>query len=562
MTTQRSDWDAIVVGGGLGGLTSAAYLAASGRKVLVLEQHDWAGGNSHVFRRRRKYEFDVGVHYLGDCGEDGIIPTVLRGLGADGRVEFHQLNPDGFDKIVMPGLTFDVPSNWDEFQRRLETTFPEEVEGIREYVEVVRATGGEQHFALGWAPDMPFEEIMEGTQYLQGWGWHKLVTLFDHCKLSTRLRTVLAAQSPNYGLGPTEVSVATHSMITDHYIRGAYHPVGGGQMIAATLTEVLEAHGGEMRTNSQVDRIQVVDNVVTGVALADGTELTAPLVISNADYRRTILDLVGAEHFAPELVRDTKEASMGLPFATVYVALDRELDTRPEDANMWWYAGDDIEHLYESLHNDGQPEEIKHLFISFASRKDNDSRHMHPKGHSTFQLITLCPPGYAGWGVENGPADGEKYRRNPDYLAEKERFTEAVVKAGERALGPFRDSIVHLEMASPLTQERYTRSTGGTPFGMAKWGDAGQRPVFETGVGGLYVVGQSTQFGSGITGVMAGGMVCAGQIMGRPLLFGEVSKGSVVGNRELLPERPAGWDPVAVSRGAARADARGLATLA
>ncbi len=561
MTTQRSDWDAIVVGGGLGGLTSAAYLAASGRKVLVLEQHDWAGGNSHVFRRRRRYEFDVGVHYLGDCGEDGIIPTVLRGLGAEDRMEFHELNPDGFDKIVMPGLTFEVPADWDEYERRLEASFPEEVDGIREYIQVVKGTGQEQHFALAWSPEMPFDEIIEGTQTLQGWGWQKLVTLFDHCKLSTRLRTVLAAQSPNYGLGPADATVATHAMISDHYIRGAYHPVGGGQMIAATLTEVLEAHGGEMRTNARVDRIEVVDKVVTGVVLEDGTTLSSPMVISNADYKRTILDLVGGEHFAPELVKDTEEASMGLPFATVYVALDRELDTRPKDANMWWYAEDNIEHLYESLHNDGQPEEIKNLLISFASRKDSDSRHMHPAGHSTFQLITLCPPGYEGWGVENGPTDGEKYRRNPQYLAEKERFTEAVVKAGERALGPFRDSIVHLEMASPLTQERYTRSSGGTPFGMAKWGADGQKPVFETGVDGLFVVGQSTQFGSGITGVMAGGMACAGLIMGRPLLFGEVKKGSVVGNRELLPERPAGWDPVAVSRGAARANARGLATL-
>ncbi|MEK8104488.1 FAD-dependent oxidoreductase [Micromonospora sp. M12] len=72
-------WDAIVVGAGLGGLVCAAYLAADGRQVLVTEQHDVVGGNSHVFRRRRAYEFDVGVHYLGDCGPDGVLPAILAG---------------------------------------------------------------------------------------------------------------------------------------------------------------------------------------------------------------------------------------------------------------------------------------------------------------------------------------------------------------------------------------------------------------------------------------------------------------------------------------------------
>ena len=559
MTTPRSDWDAVVVGGGIGGLTCAAYLAASGVRVLVLEQHDWVGGNSHVFRRRSKYEFDVGVHYLGDCGEGGIIPTVLRGLGAGDRVQFHQLDPERFDRIKLPDMTFDVPSDWEEYRRRLVAAFPEQEAGIREFIAICRAVGEEQHWALLWTPDIPFERIVEGTQTVQQWGHLRLTDLFDHCGLSMKLRTVLAAQSPNYGMGPKQATVATHAMVTDHYIRGAYYPAGGGQMIAATLTEVLEANGGELRTNSQVDRIEVVQNAVTAVVLEDGTRLETSLVISNADYKRTVLDLVGPEHFTPEVVHDTREASMGLPFATVYVALDRELEDLPE-ANIWWYDEENIEALYESLHADKQPDEVRHLFISFSSRKESDTRHLYPEGHSTFQLITLCPPSYRGWGVERGPVDGEKYRRNPDYLAEKERFTEAVVNAGEQALGPFRDNITHLELATPLTQERYTRSTGGTPFGMARWGTEGQRPEFSTGVDGLFVVGQSTQSGSGITGVMVGGMACAGQIIGRPLLIGEVYQGAVIGKAD-LPDRPDGWDPLAVSRGAARVHAKGLATL-
>ncbi|MEU1455714.1 phytoene desaturase family protein [Streptomyces avermitilis] len=556
-TNTEEQWDAIIVGGGLGGLTCAAHLAATGRRVLVLEQHDWAGGNSHVFRRRRAYEFDVGVHYLGDCGPDGIIPAILSGLGAGDRIRFRELDRDCFDQILIPELTLDVPADWDTYLARLERALPEDTEGLRTFTRICRAVGGEQRWALLTDADLP--RIAAGTEHVRAWGRRPLTALFDHCGLSTRARTVLAAQSPNYGMGPDIATVATHAMVTDHYIRGAYVPVGGGQSLAATLIEVLEAHGGELRTRSRVTSIDVAERTVTGVRLADGTSLGAPLVISGADYRRTVLDLVGAEHFSPQIVRATREATVGLPFATVYVALDRP-PARQAEANIWWYAHEDIGELYRGLYSGEQPDDVRFLFISFASLKEPGARHLCPPGHTNFQLMTMCPPGYRHWGVTRGPAEGGRYRREPAYLAEKRRFTDAVLRAGERVLGPFRDHITHLELATPLTQERYTLSTGGSPFGLATWGATGARPDTSTGVKGLHVVGQSTRYGSGITGVMVSGTACASRILGRPLLT-EAHAGAVFGDPGRLPARAAGWDPLAVSRGAARRDARGLAKV-
>lgn len=554
MTAGEESWDAIVVGGGLGGLTAAAYLAVTGRRVLVLEQHDWAGGNSHVFRRRRAYEFDVGVHYLGDCGPDGIIPAILAGLGARDRVRFRELDRDCFDQIMLPGLTLDVPADWDDYLARLERALPGDAEGLRTFAGVCRAIGEEQRWAM--LAGASLAEVVAGTRTVQAWGRKRLSDLFDHCGLSTRARTVLAAQSPNYGMAPDVATVTIHAVVTDHYLRGAYFPAGGGQQLAATLVEVLEAHGGQLRTKARVTKIDVVDRTVTGVRLADGEVITAPLVISNADYRRTVLELAGAEHFGPRIAKSTREATMGLPFATVYIALDREL-ARQQEANIWWYDDEDLDSLYRGLRAGAQPSDIRFLFISFASLKDPGSPNICPPGHANFQLMTMCPPGYQHWGVPQGPADGVRYRREPAYLAEKQRFTDAVVRAGERVLGPFRDHITHLELATPLTQERYTLSTGGTPFGLANWGTTGARPDTATAVRGLHVVGQSTRYGSGVTGVMAGGVACVAQILGKPLLA-DVHQGTVLGDPAKLPARAPGWDPLAISRGAARRDARGL----
>lgn len=114
------EWDAIVIGAGLGGLSAAAYLATNGQRVLVLEQHYVAGGNAHVFRRKRSkrtFEFDVGVHYIGDCAPGGAILNVLRGVGLEDEIEFLELDPDGFDTILFPGVTFRVPKGWDKYRR-------------------------------------------------------------------------------------------------------------------------------------------------------------------------------------------------------------------------------------------------------------------------------------------------------------------------------------------------------------------------------------------------------------------------------------------------------------
>jgi phytoene dehydrogenase-like protein len=110
----REQWDAVVVGSGLGGLACAAYLAAAGRRTLVLEAHYVAGGNSQVFRRRhrgRAYEFDVGLHYIGECGREGSITRILRGLGLAERVAFRPL--DGFStNPSTAGARPRSPSGW------------------------------------------------------------------------------------------------------------------------------------------------------------------------------------------------------------------------------------------------------------------------------------------------------------------------------------------------------------------------------------------------------------------------------------------------------------------
>ncbi len=104
-TQHAAPWDAVVIGSGLGGLSCAAYLCAAGKRTLVLEAHYVAGGNSQVFRRGRHgkhYEFDVGIHYIGECGKEGSITRILRGCGLEDRIRFRPPRPARLHDADLP----------------------------------------------------------------------------------------------------------------------------------------------------------------------------------------------------------------------------------------------------------------------------------------------------------------------------------------------------------------------------------------------------------------------------------------------------------------------------
>src|SRR5699024_2741616 len=150
-------FDAVVIGSGLGGMSAGAYLAAAGKRVAILERHSVIGGSSLVFRRRGRWEFDAGVHYIGDCEATGQVPTLMRGLGLDDRIDFLPLDRAGFDTIIGPDMRLRVPFGWDAYLDNLLAAFPGEEKALRRYVSVMRALGAAlDDRARGIATPAPF----------------------------------------------------------------------------------------------------------------------------------------------------------------------------------------------------------------------------------------------------------------------------------------------------------------------------------------------------------------------------------------------------------------------
>ena len=549
------NWDVVVVGSGPGGLTAAACLAATGRRVLVLEAHDLAGGNTQVFRRhprkesgdRDTYEFDVGVHYLGDCGPGGIFPAIFNSLGVGDRIKFLPLDQDGFDTLEFPDMTFVVPAGWDLYLERLIDAFPNDRAGIERIITILRTIAEESRSRLIPGVETPtFDE----------WAFRNLSELFAECELSQRAQAVLDHWSGLYAGGPSQTAVAMHARIIDHYMRGAYYPEGGGQVLPARLIQVIEAFGGEVRTLTPVKRIIVSEGRATGVELDSGATITSDIVISNADHTRTVFGLVGEEHWDPATISWTRQATMTLGLACVYLVVDLDLTDGP-NTNYFVFPSYETDGLYQGF-DDGtlDTDEGVFAYIAMASRKDPGNPHLCPPGHTNLQIMTLAPRGLDWWGVDRSPADGGSYRRNSTYRSRKAELTEALIDTAQQVLSDqlageqLRDHIVFCETATPLSHERYTRSTGGTSYGYVHSPEQSglNRPAHRTEIEGLWLVGANTTSGHGVAGATTGGVHCAGEILDRPLLI-EMVLGTALVEPSQIPPDPSDFDPFDWSRG-------------
>jgi all-trans-retinol 13,14-reductase len=246
---------------------------------------------------------------------------------------------------------------------------------------------------------------------------------------------------------------------------------------------------------------------------------------------------------------------MTLGLVCVYVVVD--VDLAGPNTNHFVFPAYETDALYDRLDGGELGAGDAFAYIALASRKDPDNPHLCPPGHTNFQIMTLAPRGYGWWGLEEGPAAGARYRRDETYRTRKDELTDALLDAAESVLGPFRDHIVHLETATPLTQERYTHSTGGTSYGYLhspeQSGD--RRPAHRTEIEGLWLVGANTTAGHGIAGTMVGGVNCAGEILERPLLV-EMVMGRSLLDPTAVPADPDPFDPVEVCRGQALREKR------
>jgi prolycopene isomerase len=487
----RDRYDAVVIGSGLGGLTSAALLARAGQRVLIVERHDRPGGYAHAFRRRG-YRFDSAVHLVSGCEPvpfegGGVLHDLLSELGVRDRCDFVRIDP--CYRVEWPGLTLDAPCELERFTEAHAERFPREAKGIHGFLEDCLTIRGEASRAEEQAGSLRPERFPLLLRYRRA----TLAQVLEARVEDPAARAALAALWPYLGLPPSRVSFLYFAtMLTSYVADGAYYCRGSFQALADALVAASVGAGGELLLRAPVRRVIVEHGRAAGVVLENGQRVHAPVVISNADARQTIDELCGAEHFPARYVARLHAAQRSISAFVVYAATSLDLAAADLAHETFLYPGAD----HEAAHRSGVVGEPNWFSITVPTLVDPS---LAPPGQHLLVLTTLV-----------GAQQSASWR---DLKAAR---TEALLRRAERRLPGLRDSLRLAEAATPRTMERYTRNAAGAIYGFdvtpAQVGPG--RLDNRTPLAGLYLAGHWTRPGGGVAGVVRSGMRTAGLVLG------------------------------------------------
>ena len=504
---RQIDYDAIVIGSGAGGLASALCMARAGKRVLVLEQHYLPGGWCHSFPLEG-FLFSPGVHYIGRLNEGGSMRELYEKLGVADHLTFLELNPDGFDRVIVGEERFDIPAGRAIFEARLVERFPAERRAIGRFLEAVDRIGQELEGGVGVRSFKHLVQLPGRIPTILRLGFRSLTSVFD--KFGIRdplLRTILGAQSGDHGMPPDRAAFVLHAAIMHHYSEGGWYPKGGGRSLPKAFIKELRSHGGEIRMQSAVERI-VVEGAgrsrrAVAVRLADGTEIAAERIISNADPEATFLRMVGEENLSRGLRRKLHDSAYSVSCLSLFLGVDMDIRSAGLDSgNVWYYETPDLQKAYDTVQTGVPTSPVNSLFLTATTLKDRNKR---SDGLHTLEAFNFVPwEPFRKW-------EASRYEERPgDYEAVKSEITDHMFASIERIVPGLRDHVVFEALGTPLTNRHYIASTEGNIYGTEKsrfqLGPFAMRP--KTEIEGLFLCGAST--GShGVMGATLSGVAAA-----------------------------------------------------
>jgi len=507
-----SDVDAVVIGSGAGGLASALALAQAGQKVLIVEQHYLPGGWCHSFPLDG-YLFSPGVHYIGDLGPRQMMRNIYEGLGVAGDMVFLQLNPDGYDHVRIGDKRFDIPAGAEAYQQRLAERFPRERRGIQRFFSVLRGMQDATQAMMRIKDAATGLKAAQKTGPFLRWGLRSAKALMDAHFDDPFLKAILTIQSGNHGVAPRRAPAAVHAMILNHYMDGGYYPMGGGRAIPRAFLKALRKHGGKIQVRAEVRRIIVEHEggrrKARGVVLADGTEIRAGRVISNADPTITFDRLVGQEHLSRLLKLRLARTRYGASCLSLFLAVDTDPRALGLDSGNVWYSPDaniDGQFHHPRAAADLGRDGIGSMFVTCTTLKDPSKL---KKGHHTLEAFTYADPAaFSAW------SRSEYEQRPQSYTALKAVLKQRMLEKLESLYPGITARVVMAELGTPVTNQHFVASTSGHMYGtektLAQMGPLGFQPWTE--IDDLYLCGGSVGM-HGVAGATMSGLAASGVIL-------------------------------------------------
>jgi all-trans-retinol 13,14-reductase len=503
----NAEFDAVIIGSGLGGLSCAAAFARQGFKPLVLEQHYVPGGYATTFKRPGGFVFDVSLHST-TMGERNGVVNLIPGFPEIDEVEF--VPHPYLYRAIFPDYDFHVPQkNLKKYIDILTRYFPEEKPGIEGIIEDMQGLNRDinKYTRAGGQVDMsrfPVDFPYLFKSFNKTWG-----ALVDTRVKNSRLKAIISSLWGYFGLPPSKLSSFYYALPTINYLSsGGFYPKGRSQHISNAFVKFIENKGGKVKLKTPVEKILVKDHTAYGVKTADGTEYTAKVVVSNANAFDTFLKMMDEKDFLKSYLDKFETYNVSLSCFQVFLGLNKDLVSKVgiEDSEIFYSPGYDDDAAYKAF-LDADIENSGCGMMLY----DNVYKGYSPGGKNTINILVL--QGYKHW--EKYESDYWKGNKK-QYRQEKERMAEILIKKVEKTLLPGLSAAVEVkEIGTPLTNVRYTRNYRGAIYGWDQtMNNTGPNRVpHTTPIKNLYLAGAWTQPGHGYGAVIPSGLSCFAEIM-------------------------------------------------
>lgn len=453
--------DYLVLGSGLAGLSFAALMAKAGKKVKVLEAHEFAGGYGHTFVEGQKYRFNAQLHYVWNCGEGQTVNRFLKKLGLAETVTFEQYDANGYDHMRLPEYALDIPYAKETLCERLAQLFPDHAKPLRRFIAEVWETVAE----LAKLPE-PLNiafvlcHPLNNRRVIK---YHKstLQDVFDAFQLPQEAQTLLALQWPDFLLPPKKLSFFAWVTLFTGYCRGAYYPTHHFEHVINSLIKVIEENQGEILCQKKVTSFILEENRVVGVNTMDTQEPTrfqsyrGQDVICNFDPKHAAA-MIGMHKFS-HTVRDKLDYDYS-PSNFVAYCVVKGIDLRDFGFGRWnlFHSEQaDLNKAFEDMYERGDYSAPSFGVTTpgFLTEDHSDC----PDGEQIIQFITVANYHYF---------HDLKLRDASAYRKKKKEIFDAIIRIMEQRYVPkLRDHLTFKMLGSPTTNESFCGSPEGNSYG-------------------------------------------------------------------------------------------------
>ncbi|GHE40697.1 phytoene desaturase family protein [Sphingobacterium griseoflavum] len=504
MISERSKYDVVIVGSGLGGLVTAVTLAKEGKRVCILEKNSQFGGNLQTFARHKKL-FDTGVHYIGGLGKGQNLYQYFSYLGIMSDLKVERM-PPVFDYISFGDkeTLFPIAQGYQAFIEHLLPHFPNERNALQQYVKDLDYV----------CHAFPLYYVEDGEGYKTEVLYCSVKDYFRNLTQDERLRSVLVGNNFLYAGEDDKTPFYVHALALNAYLLGAYRCPKGGSQISKLLIRELLTMGGVACKREEVVSLDIDAGKVAYVTTHSGKQFHAELFVLNIDPKRA-LQLVGREYFRKPFFDRVQQLPVTTSACSVHIVL-KPNKIRYQAYNL--YHHDSLESVWQATRY-----RLQDWPAMFMLSMTADSA--NPAHADTLTLLTYMHFEEVGlWEdthntVVNPSARGEAYERF------KANRADVLIEKASKYIPGLKDAIAHVHVSTPLSYRDYIGMYHGNLYGHVKDVTDPLKTFIapKTKVENLFLTGHGIYM-HGILGVTIGAMATCGEIVGKTYLLEKIRR--------------------------------------